>query len=100
MLIPSGGLRGLIYSKLVQMKNYNIDYSLSVDKSINSRLINSFSTKDMYDICQIIGVYLDNAIEEVKTYEEKNITIRFYKDSNINIEITNCINHEIKTNEI
>ena len=100
MLIPSGGLRGLIYSKLVKMKHYNIDYSLIVDKSINSRLINSFSTKDMYDICQIIGVYLDNAIEEVKTYEEKNITIRFYKDSNINIEITNCINHEIKTNEI
>ncbi len=89
LLIPTGGLRGLIYSKLILMKKFDIKYNLHIDKKINSKLMKSVSTKTMLDICQIIGVYLDNAIEAVSSIDKKEILINIYKDENINIEIIN-----------
>lgn len=100
LLIPAGGLRGLIYSKLVLMKNKNINYSLHIDKKINSKLIKSISTKTMLNICQIVGVYLDNAIEAVETLNKKNILINIYKLDDIVIEIINNIDNYIDIDKI
>ena len=70
LLIPTGGLRGLIYSKLIVMKNKNINYLLNIDKKINNKLMNNITSMKMLDICQIIGVYLDNSIEAVENINE------------------------------
>ena len=100
LLIPTGGLRGLIYSKLVIMKNKNINYNLHVDKKINIKLTKNISTKTMLNVCQIIGVYLDNAIEAVENLSQKNILINIYKADDIAIEIINNKENYVDINKI
>lgn len=100
LLIPTGGLRGLIYSKLVIMKNKNINYNLHVDKKINIKLTKNISTKTMLNVCQIIGVYLDNAIEAVENLKQKNILINIYKADDIVIEIINNKENYVDINKI
>ena len=100
LLIPTGGLRGLIYSKLVIMKNKNINYNLHVDKKINIKLTKNISTKTMLNVCQIIGVYLDNAIEAVENLKQKNILINIYKEDDIVIEIINNKENYVDINKV
>lgn len=88
--IPSGGLRGLIYTKLIKMQDNNINYEVHVDKRVNSRKFSKIDSNTMVDICKIIGVFLDNAIECVSKLKKKNISIEFYVEKNdIIICITN-----------
>ena len=100
LLIPTGGLRGLIYSKMLVMKKMEIDYYLHVDKKINNKLIHNISVSDMIDVCQIIGVYLDNAMEEVKKSKDGKIYINIYENNGINIEVNNSIIDNLDINKI
>lgn len=100
LLIPTGGLRGLLYSKMVVMKNKNISYRLYVDKKINSKLIKNISSKTILDICQIIGVFIDNAIEAVENCDNKMIIVNIYKLDDIVIEIINNFTEEFDINKI
>lgn len=100
LLIPTGGLRGLLYSKMVVMKNKNISYRLYVDKKINSKLIKNISSKTILDICQIIGVFIDNAIEAVENCNNKMIIVNIYKLDDIVIEIINNFTEEFDINKI
>ena len=79
--IPAGGLRGLIYSKILLMKKLNINYNLEISNEVRTTdLIKSIQDFTMMDICKIIGVYLDNAIEEVEKLNKKYIGIEMYLD--------------------
>lgn len=100
LLIPTGGLRGLLYSKMVVMKNKNISYRLYVDKKINSKLIKNISSKTILDVCQIIGVFIDNAIEAVENCDNKMIIVNIYKLDDIVIEIINNFTEEFDINKI
>lgn len=89
-IIPSGGLRGLIYSKLLTMKNQKIDYQLQISNSIKTVDLISLDDILILDICKVVGVYLDNAIEEVTKLKKKYINICMYTDEkDLIIEITN-----------
>lgn len=89
--IPAGGLRGLIYSKLTYMKEYNIDYGLNISKELRTvDLIDKIDENTLLDVCKIVGVYLDNAIQEVELCKEKYISIEMYLDiDEIIISISN-----------
>ena len=100
LLIPTGGLRGLLYSKLILMKNYNINYNVQVDKKVSNRIISNISTKDMMDLCQIIGVFLDNAIDEVKNLDKKIIYISIYMIDGLNVEIMNNVANSFDLSKI
>ena len=100
LLIPTGGLRGLIYSKLIQMKDKKINYNLNIDRKVNSSLIKNISSKEMIDICQIIGVFMDNSIEAIEELEDKNIVINIYNENGFVIEIINNYKSDIKLNKI
>lgn len=89
LIIPEGGLRGLIYSKLLLMKENNIEYDLCIDKKIKTTELTKLDDELVLSICNIVGVYLDNAIEEVKHLDERYIIIEMYKDETLNIAITN-----------
>ncbi len=89
LVIPEGGLRGLIYSKMLLMKENNIEFELSVDKALKTTDLSNISDDLMLNICNIVGVYLDNAIEAVKDLDEKYIIIEIYLDDTLNIAITN-----------
>lgn len=88
--IPTGGLQGLIYQKLLVMKNKKIEYFIDVSNSINKDIFKCLSVGKIKDICMIIGVFIDNAIQEVESKNEKMIGIQMYKNSkNIIIEVMN-----------
>ena len=90
--IPSGGLQGIIYQKMLVMKDKNIKFSLNVSNSIKKLDFDNMDTKLMYDICRIVGVFLDNAIEEVEKLEDKEVNISLFEDGGkLNIEISNKV---------
>ena len=90
--IPSGGLQGIIYQKMLVMKDKNIKFSLNVSNSIKKLDFDNMDTKLMYDICRIVGVFLDNAIEEVEKLEDKEVNISLFEDGEeLNIEISNKV---------
>lgn len=98
-IIPSGGLRGLIYSKLLVMNNKNIEYELDVASSVRVIYMLEYDDDTILDICKIVGIFLDNAIEEVETISDKYIVIEMYKENSIiTISVTNTYDNtkEIK----
>ena len=99
--IPSGGLRGLIYSKLLIMANKNIDYELDIASSVRVVDMLDYGDDTILDICKIIGIFLDNAIEEVDTIDDKYIIIEMYKEKDTFIvSITNTYNNSFDKKDI
>ena len=82
------------------MKNNKIKYNLKIDKKLGVKQFKKISTKTMTDVCQIIGVFLDNAIEEVKNINDGSIMINMYLTEEINIEIINSIGKYFDVNKI
>lgn len=99
--IPSGSLRGLIYSKILLMKELKIDYELEISKEVKTIDLINLDNLLMSDICKIIGVYLDNAIQAVKDLNEKYINIEMYIDNlDLIISISNNYKGKIDINKI
>lgn len=88
--IPNGGLRGLLYSKLLVIKDKNISFELVVDNKINVSRMSKLDDSLLTDICMIVGVFIDNAIEAIQELEEKYILIEIYREGkSIVVAITN-----------
>ena len=101
--IPSGGLQGLIYQKMLLMQDNNIEVILDVSKNIRKIDFSNISSKMNYDICRIVGVILDNAIEETIKFNknEREIVISMYVyDEYFYIEVSNRIKENIDINKI
>lgn len=101
-IIPAGGLRGLIYSKLLYMKQNNIEYELNISKEIKTvDLIDNFDDSDILDVCQVIGVYIDNAIDEVLSIKNKHLSINMYLDGKeLVFEISNYYKNKIEIDRL
>lgn len=88
--IPEGGLRATIYSKLCVMDKYKIKYKLDISKNIRTVDLINLDEELILNICKILGVFLDNAIEEVRNLKNKEVNIELYViDDEIYIDITN-----------
>ncbi len=100
--IPSGGLQGLIYQKMLLMQENNIEIILDVSPQVRKIDLSNISAKMNYDICRIIGVILDNAIEETMKFnkKEREVNISMYVDNLFIIEISNRIKDNIDINKI
>lgn len=90
--IPSGGLQGLIYQKLLLMQDKNIVFDLNVSRDVRKIDLYNLDSKTNYDICRSIGIILDNAIEEVINNGKPELAISMYKDDYFIIEIANKCN--------
>jgi two-component system sensor histidine kinase AgrC len=99
--IPSGGLRGLFYQKLLYIENNNIEYSLRVSKNINKDSLNDLDKYERRNLCKIIGVYLDNAIQEVEKIDNKKIRIDLKLDKKVfQISISNSLGKILEIEKI
>ncbi len=98
--IPSGGLQGIIYRKLIKASDLKINYDLTISKEIKQDSITDLSNIDNYNLCRIIGVILDNAIEESVLTQEKEIFISIYKDDGVIIEIANYFNNKVNIEDL
>lgn len=99
--LPRGGIRGLIYSKLLVMKEKNINYNLLIDRKISINKFNKLDDKVIVDVCKILGVFLDNAIEAVEKLKDKDIVIEIYADKkDIVFAITNNFIGKLEIEEL
>lgn len=100
-IIPAGGLRAVIYSKLLIMKDKKIKFKLNVERNVRTVELIELGEDLMLDICKIIGVFLDNAIEAVQELKRKDIMIKLYTDGdNLNIEVSNNFEGIIDINKM
>ena len=92
--IPKGGLKGLLYYKLIVAKNNKITAVVDVGKSVKSSL-SKIKGKDLKLLCRLVGIYIDNAIEAAQQCKrKKNLSIEIYKiKDKINIVITNSFDN-------
>lgn len=94
--IPSGGLQGIIYQKMLVMRDKNILFNIEVSRDIRKIDMEKFNIDDNYKLCKIIGVFLDNAIEESEKNDDKLIIISLYEeDGMLVIEVSNKFDGEI-----
>lgn len=90
--IPNGGLKGLLYYKIVVAQNHKLN--IEIDVSIKTpNLIKQLSEEKMKVLCRLIGIYLDNAIEAAKETKKKIISIEIYEiNKEVHIAISNMFN--------
>lgn len=99
--IPEGGLRATIYSKLCMMDELGIKYSLDIAKDIRTVDLINMKEDIVLNICKILGVFLDNAIEAVKDLKTKHIGIEIYlMDGDLCVDITNNYEGKFDMNKI
>jgi two-component system sensor histidine kinase AgrC len=99
--IPKGGLKGLIYYKIMQAKNDNIELSLDISKELKKNDFLNIDTSNYKKLCTILGVYLDNAIEASKKCNNKQIGIEIYKEKDvIKIVISNTYCDRLDINKL
>lgn len=99
--IPEGGLRATIYSKLCTMDELGIKYSLDIAKDIRTVDLINMKEDIVLNICKILGVFLDNAIEAVKDLKTKHIGIEIYlMDGDLCVDITNNYEGKLDMNKI
>ena len=87
--IPNGGLKGLLYYKIVIAEKNKI--KLETDVSLNSNnILTNLSEEKMKIICRLIGIYFDNAIEAAKETRKRIVSLEVYEyDNSVNIVISN-----------
>lgn len=100
-VIPNSSLRTLIDSKIMIMEEKEINNILHVDKKIKTVYFIDMNPTLMEDICKIIGVYLDNAIEEVENLSIKEVQIDIYEiDNFIYITVSNNFEGYVELDKI
>lgn len=92
--IPEG-LQGLIYLKQKEAKNKKIKIYVNTGENYKT------NDRDYIDLCSILGVLIDNALEASEKSKEKIIEITFRKkDTTLNIRIINTYINDININKI
>lgn len=97
--LPSG-IKGIIYYKISNIKNLDIDLNLLIAKNVND-VFESLNTKIYFKICKIIGIVLDNAIEASSKTKDKLVLIDIYlENKDLIIYIENSFSNNVELSEI
>lgn len=87
--IPKGGLKGLLYYKVALAKNKNVKFIIEVSPKVKT-LLKSLPEKHLRQLCIVIGIYLDNALEAAEISKKKIVTLEVYElNKMINFVISN-----------
>lgn len=94
--ITNSMISSIVYSKMLTMKENDVDVDLIISRDIKDLYLSDIPDELAVEVCKIIGVYLNNALEEVSKYEEKIINIEFYAEKKtLCIAISNNFEGEI-----
>lgn len=90
--LPKGGLKGLMYYKAVIAQKKMV--KLVVDVSLkNKTYLKKLTENQIKELCKLIGIYFDNAIEASLDTKKKYVLLEIYELSDkINIVISNTFN--------
>ena len=87
--IPKGDLKGLLYYKVAVSKKKNINIVFEISDLVTKKLKKMHKTK-IREVCIILGIYLDNALEAAEKSKEKNVVLEIYEiNKEINFVISN-----------
>lgn len=77
-------LKGLFFGKCLQMLYRGVDLTLDIPSKIRK------IEMDLLDLCRVIGIFLDNAVEAAEITESKKVNVNFeYSDERVSIVIQN-----------
>ncbi len=97
-IINNPAVYNLINNKYLVAKKYDIKINLEVYIDLNTLKIKTF------ELCRILGILLDNAIEAAKDCDEKIISIKFLKDNynnrNLIVIENTCKNYLLDINKM
>ncbi len=88
------GLEGLLYLKKYEAENKNVNLIINYNSKIK------ISNKDYLDLCDVLGIFLDNAIESSNGKEKIVLLDAHDKKNSIIITITNKFNNYINLSKI
>lgn len=98
--IPKGGLKGLIYYKIALAKNNNVNLTIEVSSKVTTKL-KELTDKELKQICIILGIYIDNAMEAAIKSKKKNVTLEIYENnSKLTFVISNTYKELIPVNKM
>lgn len=87
-------LQGIIYTAILNAESHGISVSIEADEPIYIKM-------QGIDICRIIGIFLDNAIQENENIKSSYINISlFKKQKNTAIIIENSCSKEVNISDI
>ncbi len=98
--IPKGGLKGLIYYKIAIASNNDVGMVAEISSKV-TELIKSLSEEQLRQICILLGIYLDNAIEAATLSKKKLVTLEVYPlENQLQFVISNTYENKIPLEEI
>lgn len=90
--IKISGIKGLLSSKIITALDLNLNVHIEINEIIDN------ISADIIDICRVLGILLDNAIEAASFTESKNLNIAIIKTGNfITFIITNSFSEQIQS---
>ena len=98
--LPSNGFKGMFYYKISKAEELGIKISINISAGIKKSVLHNMNAEDYKQLCRIIGVYLDNAIEASAISNEKLLGIEIYLNNNDVEIITNSYLGELDINNI
>ncbi len=88
--IKISSIKGLLSSKIITALDLNLNVHIEINEIIDSISV------DIIDICRVLGILLDNAIESASFTESKNFNIAVIKTNNcIIFIISNSFSEQI-----
>ena len=97
--LPSG-IKGIIYYKIANIKDRDINVELVISKEVKNNFEN-LNSRVHFRVCKILGIIIDNAFEASSESDEKYVLIDIYlEDGNIIIYIENSFKNNIDLDSI
>lgn len=95
--LPSNGLKGLFYFKMITAQENGIHVDVNIAKDIENGFLSKLDTNSFNQIGKVLGVYLDNAIESAEKTEKKLLGIEtFTKNDDVIFIISNTYDPNVK----
>lgn len=94
-IFPDGGLKELIYYKVLKMKEMSIKSYVYVTKEFSNELV-KLDLNMNKDLSKLLGVLIDNAVDASSQSTQKEVVLDFKKDGNyIILKISNTYRDDI-----
>lgn len=98
--IPKGGLKGLLYYKIIVAENNGINMFIDATKESYAYL-SKLSIDELKILCNLLGIFLDNAIEASQDTKNKLVSCEIYvSDSILNIVVSNSFSGKVELDKI
>ncbi|MGY0372815.1 PAS domain S-box protein [Clostridium sp. JNZ J1-5] len=77
--VKNPAVRALLNVKLTRARELNINFRIQIDDNI--KIKNNFITE--VDLCEVLGIYLDNAIEAAEKADNKKVSVYIMEDNEV-----------------